>query len=429
MLDAKLIRQDPGAARAGLAARGKAAETDAAVERVLDLDAARRAAIAEGDALKARRNAVSLAVGERKRRKEDADDLIAEMRQVNDRIRELDAGLRETEGAIDDLLLRLPNVTHESVPAGGEEANTVVRTWGEPRTFAFTPRPHWELGAELGLLDLAAGAKVAGSGFPLYTGMGARLQRALTNFFLDLHTREHGYTEVEPPFLVTRESMQGTGQYPKFVEEGDAYALPEDGLYLVPTSEVPLVNMLRDEMLDAARLPVALTAYSPCFRREAGSAGKDTRGLLRVHQFGKVELVRIERPENSWSALERLTGEAERVLQLLELPYRVLLLASGDTGFSSAKTYDLEVWAPGVDRWLEVSSASNCLDFQARRANIRYRPEPGARPEFVHTLNASGVALPRTVVALLENGQQPDGSVLIPEALRPYLGTDRLVPS
>jgi seryl-tRNA synthetase len=427
MLDAKLIRQDPAAVRAGLAARGKAAETDAAVDRVLALDTERRAAIAEGDTLKARRNAVSQEVGERKRRKEDADDLIAEMRQVNDRIRELDARLREVEGEIDDLLLRVPNVTEPDVPSGGEEANTVVRSWGEPRGFGFAPRPHWELGAELGLLDLPAGARVAGSGFPLYTGMGARLQRALVNFFLDLHTREHGYTEVEPPFLVTRDSMQGTGQYPKFVEEGDAYALPEDGLFLVPTSEVPLVNMLRDEMLDARRLPVAVTAYSPCFRREAGSAGKDTRGLLRVHQFGKVELVRIERPEDSAQALERLTGQAERVLQLLELPYRVLLLAAGDTGFSSARTYDLEVWAPGVDRWLEVSSASNCGDFQARRANIRYRPEPGAKPEFVHTLNASGVALPRTVAALLENGQQPDGSVVIPQALRPYLGTDRLV--
>ena len=429
MLDAKLIRQDPDAIRAALSARGKPAETDAAVDRVVALDAERRAAIAEGDALKARRNAVSQEVGERKRRREDADDLIAEMRQVNDRIRELDGRLRDLEGELDGVLLRLPNPTDPSVPRGGEEANTVVRTWGERRTFDFQPRPHWELGAELGLLDLPAGAKVAGSGFPLYTGMGARLQRALVNFFLDLHTREHGYTEVEPPFLVTRESMQGTGQYPKFVEDGDAYGLAEDELFLIPTSEVPLVNILRDEMLEAARLPLALTAYSPCFRREAGSAGKDTRGLLRVHQFGKVELVRIERPEDSWDALERLTGQAERVLQLLELPYRVLLLAAGDTGFSSARTYDLEVWAPGVDRWLEVSSASNCLDFQARRANIRYRPEPGAKPEFVHTLNASGVALPRTVVALLENGQQEDGSVRIPQALRPYLGTDRLVRS
>lgn len=428
MLDIRLIRQDPDAFRARLAARGKPAETDAAVERVLALDTERRAAIAEGDALKARRNAVSQEVGERKRRKEDADDLIAEMRQVNDRIRELDGRLRDVEGEIDDVLLRVPNLTDPSVPRGGEEANAVVRAWGEPRAFDFAPRPHWEIGAELGLFDLPAGAKVAGSGFPVYKGMGARLQRALINFFLDLHTREHGYTEVEPPFLVTRESMQGTGQYPKFVEEGDAYALPEDGLYLVPTSEVPLTNLHRDEMLEADRLPIAYTAYSPCFRREAGSAGKDTRGLLRVHQFDKVELVRFERPEDSGAALERLTGHAEAALQRLGLPYRVLLLASGDTGFSSSRTYDLEVWAPGVDRWLEVSSASNCGDFQARRASIRYRPEPGARPEFVHTLNASGVALPRTVVALLENGQQADGSVLVPEALHAYLGADRLVP-
>ncbi|HEV3051795.1 MAG TPA: serine--tRNA ligase, partial [Longimicrobium sp.] len=339
---------------------------------------------------------------------------------------EIDARLREVEGESDDILLRIPNLPDPSLPLGGEEANAVVRTWGEPRSFAFTPRPHWEIAAELGILDLAAGAKVAGSGFPVYKGMGARLQRALINFFLDLHTREHGYTEVEPPFVVTRESMQGTGQYPKFVEDGDAYFLPEDGLYLIPTSEVPVTNLHRDELLDAGQLPITYTAYSPCFRREAGSAGKDTRGLLRVHQFDKVEMVRFERPEDSDAALETLTGHAERVLQLLGLPYRALLLASGDVGFSARKTVDLEVWAPGVDKWLEVSSASNFGDFQARRANIRYRPEAGAKPEFVHTLNASGVALPRTVVALLENGQQEDGSVVIPEPLRPYLGTDRL---
>jgi seryl-tRNA synthetase len=427
MLDVKAIRQDPDAVRARLAARGAAAQTDAAVDRVLALDTERRALVAEGDALKSRRNSVSQQVGERKRAKESADDLIAEMGQVNARIKEIDGRLREVEGESDDLLLRIPNLTDPSLPLGGEEANAVVRTWGEPRELGFAPRPHWEIAAELGLLDLPAGAKVAGSGFPVYKGMGARLQRALINFFLDLHTREHGYTEVEPPFVVTRESMQGTGQYPKFVEDGDAYFLPEDGLYLIPTSEVPVTNLHRDELLDADRLPITYTAYSPCFRREAGSAGKDTRGLLRVHQFDKVEMVRFERPEDSVAALEALTGHAEKVLQLLGLPYRVLLLASGDIGFSAVRTYDLEVWAPGVGRWLEVSSATNCGDFQARRANIRYRPEAGAKPEFVHTLNASGVALPRTVVALLENGQQEDGSVLIPEPLRPYLGTDRLV--
>lgn len=426
MIDVRLVRQDPDAIRARLAARGKPEETGAAVDRILALDAERRALIGEGDELKARRNAVSQEVGERKRRRENADELIAETRAVGDRIREIDARLREVEGGIEHVLLRIPNLVDPSVPPGGEEANVVVRTWGEPRSFAFAPRPHWEIGTELGLLDLPGGAKAAGSGFPAYRGMGAKLQRALINFFLDLHTREHGYTEVEPPFLVTRDSMQGTGQYPKFVEDGDAYELPEDGLYLIPTSEVPLVNLLRDELLEPGRLPVHFTAYSPCFRREAGAAGKDTRGLLRLHQFDKVEMVRFEEPGRSWDALEEMTGHAERVLQLLGLPYRVLLLAAGDTGFGSAKTYDLEVWAPGVDRWLEVSSASNMTDFQARRANIRHRPEAGAKPEFVHTLNASGVALPRTLIALLENGQQEDGSVAVPEVLRPYLGTDRL---
>lgn len=429
MLDLRQLRLDPDAVRERLAARGTPEETGAALDAVQALDAERRALIAEGDEGKARRNAVSQEVGERKRRGEDAGALIAEMRDVNERIREVDARLREVEAEMDDRLLRIPNPTDPSVPRGGEEANTVVRSWGEPRTLPFAARPHWEIGTELGILDLPGGARVAGSGFPAYRGMGARLQRALINFFLDLHTREHGYTEVEPPFLVTRQSMQGTGQYPRFVEDGDAYELPEDGLYLVPTSEVPLVNLLRDELLDAARLPVAFTAYSPCFRREAGAAGKDTRGLLRLHQFDKVEMVRFERPADSWDALERITAHAERALQLLELPYRVLLLAAGDTGFTSAKTYDLEVWAPGVERWLEVSSASNCLDFQARRAGIRFRPEPGAKPEFVHTLNASGLALPRTVVALLENGQREDGTVDLPAALVPYLGTDRLVPA
>jgi seryl-tRNA synthetase len=293
MLDVKLIRQDPDGVRERLAARGKRADTDAAVERVLALDAARRAAIAQGDEGKARRNAVSAQVAERKRRKESADDLIAEMRLVNDRIKALDASLREVEEEMESILLRLPNLTDPALPQGGEEANAVVRGWGEPRSFAFTPRPHWEIAAELGLLDLPAGAKVAGSGFPVYTGMGARLQRALISFFLDLHTGEHGYTEVEPPFLVSRESMQGTGQYPKFVEDGDAYALPEDGLYLIPTAEVPVTNLHRDDLLEAARLPISYAAYSPCWRREAGAAGKDTRGLLRLHQFDKVEMVRF----------------------------------------------------------------------------------------------------------------------------------------
>jgi seryl-tRNA synthetase len=423
MLDLRQIRQDPDAVRAALARRGKA-DADQAVSHLLSLDAERRALIGEGDELKARRNAVTPQVAERKREKQDAEDLIAEMRTVGERIREVDGRLREVEAEVDDVLLRIPNATDPSVPAGGEEANAVVRAWGEPRALPFEAKPHWEIAQALGILDLAGGAKVAGSGFPAYRGLGARLQRALINFMLDLHTREHGYVEVEPPFVVTRDAMQGTGQYPKFVEDGDAYFLPEDGLYLVPTAEVPVTNLHRDELLDADRLPIAYTAYSPCFRREAGAAGKDTRGLLRVHQFDKVEMVRFERPGESEGALERLTGHAEEVLRLLDLPYRVLLLAAGDTGFSSAKTYDLEVWAPGVGKWLEVSSASNCRDFQARRANIRFRPEPGARPEFVHTLNASGLALPRTVVAILENFQREDGTVVVPPVLRPYLGVD-----
>jgi seryl-tRNA synthetase len=426
MLDVRQIRQDPEAVRARLAARGKAEHTDGAVDAVLRLDEERRTLVAEGDDLKARRNAVSQEVGERKRRGDDADALIAEMRTVNDRIREIDGRLRDVEGEVGRILLSTPNLPDPSVPAGGGDANRIVRTWGEPRT-PEAPRPHWEIAAELGMLDLAAGAKVAGSGFPVYRGTGARLQRALINFMLDVHTREHGYVEVEPPFLVNRDAMTGTGQYPRFVEDGDAYELPADGLYLIPTSEVPVTNFHRDELLEPGRLPIAYTAYSPCFRREAGAAGKDTRGLLRLHQFDKVEMVRFERPEDSDAALERMTGHAERILQLLELPYRVVLLAAGDTGFSARKTYDLEVWAPGVDRWLEVSSASDCGDFQARRAQIRFRRELGAKPEFVHTLNASGVALPRTVIALIENGQRPDGSVAVPAALQPYLGTDVIV--
>lgn len=423
MLDVRRVRAEADAVRARLAVRGKV-ETDAALDRVLALDEERRALVGEGDGLKARRNAVSQEVGARKRAGEDAGEMVEEMRAVNDRIREIDARLREVEAETDDLLLRVPNTPHPSVPAGGEESNQTVRTWGEPRVFDFTPRPHWEIAAELGILDLAGGAKVAGSGFPAYRGMGARLQRALVSWMIDLHTEEHGYTEVSTPFLVNRAAMTGTGQFPKF--EDDAYVLPADDLSLIPTAEVPVTNLHRDELLAPDRLPIAYVAYSPCFRREAGAAGKDTRGLLRLHQFEKVELVRFERPERSEAALEELTGHAERVLQLLGLPYRVLLLAGGDLGFSSAKTYDLEVWAPGVDRWLEVSSCSAFMDFQARRAGIRFRPAAGEKPEFAHTLNGSGLALPRTVVAILENGQQPDGSVVVPEVLRPYLRADVL---
>jgi seryl-tRNA synthetase len=301
----------------------------------------------------------------------------------------------------------------------------VVRTWGSIPTFDFPARPHWELGTALGILDLPLGAKIAGSGFPLFLGDGARLVRALAAFMLDLHTREHGYLEIQPPYLVNAASARGTGQLPD--HEQNMY-VTADGLYLIPTAEVPVTNIHRDDLLPAERLPIAYAAYTPCFRREAGAHGKDTRGLIRVHQFDKVELVRFVRPEDSPAEHEKLVGHAEAVLQRLGLPYRVLALASGDIGFASAKTYDLEVWAPGVGAWLEVSSASTFTDFQARRANIRYRPAPGAKPAFVHTLNASGVAFPRTIIALLEHYQQADGSVVLPEALRPYVGLDRLVP-
>ena len=424
MLDLKWVRHSPDEVRERLRVRGAAEVTDAAIARLGDLDEERRRLLGEGEALKARRNVVSQEVGERKRRKDPADELVTEMRAVGDRIREIDERLRDVENEAEDILLRTPNAPDPSVPVGGESNNVVVREWGALPSFDFQPRPHWEIGAELGLIDLPKGAKVAGSGFPAFTGAGARLQRALINWMLDLHTSEHGYTEASPPLLVNRDAMRGTGQFPKFVEEGDAYELVEDGLFLIPTAEVPVTNFHREELLDGDRLPISYVAYSPCFRREAGSAGKDTRGILRVHQFDKVELVRFERPENSEMVLETLTGHAERVLQLLGLPYRVLLLAAGDLGFSSRKTYDLEVWAPGVGRWLEVSSSSNFGDYQARRADIRFRPAVNEKPEFVHTLNASGVALPRTIVGIIENYQREDGSVVVPEVLRKYVGAD-----
>ena len=425
MLELKRLRQDPDGCRAALARRGDPSIMPL-LDAVLDLDRRRREVLVRAEALKAGRNAATEEVARRKRAKEPADELMAELRASGETVKALDAESREIDAELDAALLRLPNLPHPGSPEGDASANRVVRQWGSEPRFDFTPRPHWEIGAGLGLFDLARGAKIAGSGFPLFTGMGARLVRALAGFMLDLHTREHGYLEVAPPYLVNRATMTGTGQLPKFEEE--AYASPADDLFLIPTAEVPVTNLHRDEILEAAALPVAYTAYTPCFRREAGAHGKDTRGLIRVHQFDKVELVRLVRPEHSDAELELLTGQAERVLQLLELPYRVLELAAGDTGFASARTYDLEAWAPGVGTWLEVSSASTFADFQARRANIRFRPEPGARPEFVHTLNASGVAFPRTIIALLENHQAADGSVRVPAALVPYLGADRLTP-
>lgn len=423
MIDVKRLRQDPAGSRASLMRRGDPA-LSAILDDMLDLDRQRREMLVRVETLKAERNSASDEVARRKRAKEPADSLMERLKISGDEVKALDSRIREIEAALDERALAVPNFPDEMSPDGDAAANRELRAWGEPPAFDFSPKPHWELGAELGLFDLAAGAKITGSGFPLFTGQGAKLVRALAGFMLDLHTVEHGYLEVAPPYLVNRTSITGTGQLPKFAEE--VYASSADDLFLIPTAEVPLTNILRDEIVEAKDLPAAYVAYSPCFRREAFSGGKDTRGLIRLHQFDKVELVRIVRPEDSAAEHEKITQHAERVLQRLELPYRVVELAAGDTGFASARTYDLEVWSAGTASWLEVSSSSTFTDFQARRANIRFRPAPKSKPEFVHTLNASGVAFPRTIIALLENNQAADGSVRVPDALVPYLGVDRL---
>jgi seryl-tRNA synthetase len=423
VIDIRLLRQDAAGVRAALVRRLDPA-LDAAVARLLELDRIRREALTRTETLKAARNAQSEEVARRKKAGQPADDLLAELRRSGEEVKALDAEVREIEAELDRVLLTVPNLPLADVPDGDASANRVLKEVGEAPRFDFTPRPHWELGQDLGLFDLPRGAKITGSGFPLFTGPGARLVRALKSFLLDLHTREHGYREIAPPFLVNRASMTGTGQLPKFEEE--LYLATADDLFLIPTAEVPVTNIYRDEILDGAQLPLGLCAFTPCFRREAGAAGKDTRGLIRVHQFDKVELVRFCRPEDSPAEHERMTRHAETALERLGIRYRRVALAAGDTGFASACTYDLEVWAAGVGMWLEASSASTFTDFQARRANIRFRREAGAKPEFVHTLNASGVAFPRTIIALLENNQQADGSIRVPEALVPYLGADRL---
>jgi seryl-tRNA synthetase len=425
VIDLKRLRQDPAGSRAALMRRGDAS-ISTTIDAIVELDRRRRDVLVRVERIKAERNAASDEVARRKRAKEPATDLMERLKVSGEEVKVLDQQLREIETELDALALTLPNFPDERVPDGDASANRLVRSWGTPGTMDFVPRPHWELGASLGLFDLPTGVKVAGSGFPLFTGMGARLGRALASFMIDLHTREHGYLEIAPPYLVNRATLTGTGQLPKFAEE--VYVCEADDLFLIPTAEVPVTNIHRDAIVDAHALPASYVAYSPCFRREAFSHGKDTRGLIRVHQFDKVELVRIVRPEDSPAEHERITGHAETVLQRLGLPYRVVELAAGDTGFASARTYDIEVWAAGVGGWLEVSSSSTFTDFQARRANIRYRPSAKAKPEFVHTLNASGVAFPRTIIALLENNQAADGSVRVPEALVPYLGTDRLTP-
>lgn len=425
MLDLKLIREAPDRVRASLARRGKE-DVLAAVDAVVALDERRRALIVEVDGLRARRNEVSPRVGRLKQQGQDAEaeTLIGEMRALVERMVGLEAELGQIEDQVRNHLLNIPNLPEPEVPGGGEECNVVVREWGEERSYDFQPLPHWELGEALGILDLPRGTRIAGSGFPLYMGWGARVERALINLMLDMHVREHGYTEVSPPFLVNESSALGTGHLPKYGD--DMYFVTEDRLYLVPTAEVPVTNIHAGELLDPGVLPRRYVAYTPCFRREAGAHGKDTRGILRVHQFDKVELMRFERVEASRAALDELTGHAEAVLRRLGLRYRVLLLAGGDLGFANAQTFDLEVWAPGVQRWLEVSSCSLYNDYQARRANVRYRPSAGAKPEFAHTLNGSGLGLPRTLIAVLEAGQQADGSIVLPEALAQYAGTDRI---
>ncbi len=428
------LREEPDRIRQGAIDKR---EDPALVDQAIEVDSRRRRLQSESDGLKAGRNAASKQIGEAIRggARPDGPE-VAELRAASTaagvRIEEIDAELAAAEADLEDLLLRIPNPADPEVPVGGEEANVTVRTWGEQGTrevvavdgTTWERRPHWEIGEALDIIDNPRGAKIAGSGFPVYKGAGSRLQRSLISWFLDVHTAEHGFTEVWPPAVVNAASARGTGQIPD--KEDQMYVATRDDLYLVPTAEVPVTNLHRDEILEAAELPIRYAAYSPCFRREAGAAGKDTRGILRVHQFDKVEMVLFEKPEDSPEALEWMTSRAEVLLQRLGLPYRVLLMSTGEMGFVQRKKYDLEVWAPGVERWLEVSSCSNFGDYQARRMAIRYRPAPGAKPELVHTLNGSGLALPRIVAAILEACQDADGSVIVPEVLRPYVGTDRI---
>jgi seryl-tRNA synthetase len=419
--DLRALREDADGIRAGLERRGKLEMLGPLVDRALALDVERRALIQAAEERKAARNTASQEVARRKKARESADELIEQTRALGEEIARLEADLAATEGKLEQLLFELPNTPLPDVPPGGENDGRLLRSWGTPREETGL-RAHWDIGAALGMLDFARGAKIAGSGFIVFRGPGARLTRALISLMIDVHAREHGYEEVWVPIVVNRATATTTGQLPKF--EDDMYVVREDDLYLVPTAEVPVTSLHRDEVLEASDLPRAYVCYTPCFRREAGAAGKDTRGLLRVHQFDKVELVRLSTPEDAAAQHEILTAHAERILQLLGLPYRVKILAAGDTGFSSAKTYDLEVWAPGVRAWLEVSSCSTFTDFQARRGSIRYRSARGEKPRLVHTLNGSGLALPRTIAALLEHHQRSDGTVAVPDALRPYLGVD-----
>ena len=422
MLDIKLIRTNPDQVRAGLAKRG----VEALVDELLQLDQERRDQLTMVENLKNKRNVVSKEVGRLKAAKVEATNLINEMKIVNDQIKKLDGEIKEIEEKISSMLFSIPNLPQEDVPVGKDEKENIeIRRWGEPRKFSFDPKPHWELGENLEVLDFDRGAKLSGARFTVLKGLGARLERALVNFMLDLHINKHGYTEIFPPFLVNRDCMVGTGQLPKFEE--DMFKVNPGEYFLVPTAEVPVTNLHREEILELESLPKKYVAYTACFRAEAGSAGRDTRGLIRQHQFNKVELVKLTTPENSYQEHGALVHDAEKVLQLLGLPYRVVLLSSGDMGFSASKCYDLEVWLPSFGVYREISSCSNFEDFQARRANIRFRREPDAKPEFVHTLNGSGLAIGRTVAAIMENYQEKDGTIMIPEVLIPYMGSIKVI--
>ena len=416
MLDIRWIRSNVEETKRFLANRNN----DMNIDALLSLDTEKRSLLVESEELKAKRNEGSRKVSQAKAAGEDASGLMEEMRLVGERVKTIDARITEIDATLDDLLLRVPNRPHETCPVGRDENDNVeIRKWGEVPTFPFEPKPHWEIGEALGIMDFERGAALAQSRFTVLKGLGAKTERALLNFMLDLHTEKHGYKEIEPPFMVNSATMQGTGQLPKFAEE--LYKCEGDDLWLIPTAEVPLTNLHAGDILEEDALPLYYTAYTPCFRREAGSYGRDIRGFLRQHQFDKVEMVKLCSPETSYDELEKLTANAEEVLQLLKIPYRVICLSTGDMGFGSSKTYDIEVWLPSQNKYREISSCSNCEDFQARRMNTRYRPKDGGKPRFVHTLNGSGIAIGRTLIAVIENYQQEDGSFLVPDVLRPYM--------
>lgn len=422
MLDIKRIRADFDSVLKAVESRGHG---DFGLSTLPEMDAEKREILAQVEAMRSEQNKTSKLIPQLKKEGKDTSGVMAEMKELSEKAKSLSAEIDALDQKIKELILGIPNTPDSTVPIGTDDSDNVeIRRWGEPKNFAFQPKAHWDIGSDLDILDFERAAKISGTRFTVYKGLGARLERSIINFMLDLHTEEHGFTEILPPFMVNRAAMTGTGQLPKF--EDDMFHLPAKDFFLIPTAEVPVTNLLAGELLMESNLPIYYTAYTPCFRKEAGSAGKDTRGLIRQHQFNKVELVKFAAPENSYEELESLTAAAEEVLKRLELPYRVVSLCTGDLGFSSAKTYDLEVWMPSYDRYVEISSCSNFEDFQARRANIRFRPGDKEKPQFVHTLNGSGVAAGRATAAVLENYQQEDGSVVVPEALRPYVGCDVL---